>query len=88
MNELYEAITVWRRLSPERVVRYRCFREVSTGRYSVQSADFYKMPFASKQAADMEQQFLELLAEQAPHERGGFESIEAAIQAHDRDFSQ
>jgi hypothetical protein len=86
---LYEAIDVWRRLSPTRVTRYRCFRNVSSGRYSVQSADFYQMPLDSKQAADLERQYLELMAEQAPDERASsFESIEAAIEAHDRDFSE
>jgi hypothetical protein len=46
------------------------------------------MPLDSKQAADLERQWVELMAEQAPDERvGSFESIEAAIEAHDRDFT-
>jgi len=60
---------------------------VSSGKYSVQSADFYQLPLDPKQAADRERQFVELMAEQPPEERtGSFESIEAAIEAHDRDF--
>jgi hypothetical protein len=47
------------------------------------------MPFDSKQAANLEGQYVELIAEQVPDERAGsFESIEAAIEAHDRDFSE
>jgi hypothetical protein len=89
MVRLFEAIDVWRRLSVARVVRYRCFRDVSSGRYSVQSADFYKRPFDVQHAAHVERQYVELMAEQAPDERAGsFESIEAAIEAHDRDFSE
>jgi hypothetical protein len=89
MGALYEAIDVWRRLSPARVVRYRCFRNVSSGRYSVQSADFYNNPLDSQQAARMERQYMELMAEQAPDERAdSFESVEAAIEAHERDFSE
>jgi hypothetical protein len=47
------------------------------------------MPFDPQQAAGLERQCPELMAVQAPDERaGGFESIEAAIEAHDRDFSE
>jgi len=67
-------------------VRYRCFKNVSSGRYTVQSADFYHLPFDQEKAAELEQQFVELFAEQTPDDRAGsFESIEAAIEAHDRD---
>jgi hypothetical protein len=60
---------------------------VSSGKYSVQSADFYQVPFDPKQAADLDRQCAELMAEQPPDERAGsFESIEAAIEAHDQDF--
>jgi hypothetical protein len=69
-------------------VRYRCFQDLTLRRYSVQSGDFYRIPFDLKQMANLEQQHVELLAEQDPNERAGaFESIEAAIEAHDRDFS-
>jgi hypothetical protein len=45
------------------------------------------LPFDEKKAAELEQQFVELFAEQTPDDRAGsFESIEAAIEAHDRDF--
>lgn len=47
------------------------------------------MPFDAQQADRLERQYVELIAEQAPDERAGsFESIEAAIQAHDRDFTE
>ena len=86
--QLYEAIDVWRRISKTQLVRYRCFRELSSRRYSVQSADFYRVPWDAKQVVDLDRQYIELLAEQAPEERaGGFDSLEAAIGAHDADFS-
>jgi hypothetical protein len=45
------------------------------------------VPWDPKQVADLDRQYLELLAEQAPDERSGsFDSLEAAIAAHDRDF--
>jgi hypothetical protein len=40
----YEPIEVWRRVSESEMVRYRCFRNSLTRRYSVQSSDFYQFP--------------------------------------------
>jgi hypothetical protein len=86
--QLYRAFDVWKRISAKHLVRYRCFQELTSRRYSVQSADFYRIPFDPKQATDLDQQHVELLVEQAPDERAGsFESIEVAIEAHDRDFN-
>jgi len=87
MEKLFEAIDVWKRLSQKELVRYRCFKNLSSHRYSVQSADFYQIPLDPKQAADQERQHLELLAEQPPDERAGsYVTLAKAIEAHDRDF--
>lgn len=86
---LYEPIDVWQRCSATKLKRYRCFRNVVSGRYSVQSADFYKLPVDTESAVQLERQWLELLAEQPPDERAGsFDSLRAAIDAHDREFSE
>ena len=86
--QLYRAFDVWKRISKTRVMRYRCFEHLSSGRFSIQSADFYQIPPDPKQVSDLDKQYLELLAEQSPEERsGGFDSIEAAIEAHDKDFA-
>jgi hypothetical protein len=85
---LYEAYDVWRRVSETEIMRYRCFKAVSSQRYSIQSADFYRLPLDPKQIADLDRQYLELFAEQSPDKRSGsFDSLEAAIAAHDRDFA-
>lgn len=85
---LYEAIDVWKRVSARELVRYRCFRNLATNRYSVQSADFYRIPLDQPQTGNLEKQFYELLAEQAPDERAeSFDSIEEAIAAHEREFA-
>jgi len=84
---LYQGLDVWKRVSKTRVVRYRCFKDLSSGEFSVQSADFYRLPLDSKQVSELDKQFLELLSEQSPKERAGsFDSLQAAIEAHDRDF--
>lgn len=85
---LYETVDVWKRISKSELVCYRCFRNIATNKYSVQSADFYPLPMEPTQAANLEKQYLELLAEQTPGERTGgeFDSLTAAIEAHDREF--
>lgn len=84
---LYKACDLWKRTSRSRVVRYRCFENLSTGYFSVQSADFYRIPLDPKQVVHLDNQYLELLAEQPPEERaGGFASLQAAVEAHDKDF--
>src|SRR5260221_5180133 len=86
---LYEAMDVRKRISKTELVRYRCFRNVGTNKYSVQSADFYRLPLDPMHAANLERQYLELLTEQAADERaeGSFDSLAEAIEAHDREFT-
>jgi hypothetical protein len=88
MEKMFEAIDVWRRDSETRLIRYRCFKELSSQRYSVQSADFYHLPLDAKHVADLDHQFVELLAEQRPNERArSYASLIEAIEAHDREFN-
>jgi len=83
----YEAIDVWKRVSGKELLRYRCFRNLETNRYCVQSADFYSFPLDTAQARNLEKQCYELFAERLPDERAtSFASIDEAISAHDRDF--
>jgi hypothetical protein len=85
---LYESVDVWKRVSKSELIRYRCFKNIATNKFSVQSADFYHVPPDSAQVANLEKQYLELLAEQAPDERSeaAFSSLAEAIEAHDREF--
>ncbi|HLK08908.1 MAG TPA: hypothetical protein VKV30_13220 [Candidatus Angelobacter sp.] len=80
---LYQAIDVWKRVSGKELLRYRCFKNLETNRYSVQSADFYSLPLDTAQATNLEKQSCELFAERLPDERAaGFASIDEAIAAH------
>jgi hypothetical protein len=84
---LFKAIDVWKRISDSEAVRYRCFQCLQTGKYCVQSADFYRLPEKPVQSANLERQHIELLIEQAPDERAGtYETLEAAIEAHEAEF--
>lgn len=85
---LYQAIDVWKRVSEKGFLRYRCFKNLETNRYSVQSADFYILPLDTAQTENLEKQCYELFAEQLPDERtASFVSVDEAVAAHDRDFS-
>jgi hypothetical protein len=84
---MFKAIDVWKRISDSEAVRYRCFQSLQTGKYSVQSADFYRLHGNPDQSAQLERQHIELFIEQAPDERtGAYETLEAAIETHEAEF--
>lgn len=83
---LYKQIDVWERKDSRTVIRYRCFESLDSGKFSVQSADFYH---DGKADASLDGQFVELFMEQDPAERWGeHATIKAAIATHNRDFAQ
>jgi hypothetical protein len=66
-------------------MRYRCFEIISTGKFCVQSADFYR---SKNVDAFLDKQFIELLSEEAPELRSKtFDTIEEAIEWHNQEFS-
>jgi len=84
---MFKAIDVWKRISDSEAVRYRCFQNLQSGKYSVQSADFYRLPESPAQSAQLERQYVELFPEEAPDERTGtYETLKEAINAHDAEF--
>jgi hypothetical protein len=86
---LYKAIDVWKRVDATSAVRYRCFENLASGTFSVQSADWYWLPFKEPRLVSGDGQLIELLIEQAPDERSeSFDTIEAAIFAFEEDFSK
>jgi hypothetical protein len=88
MDETYRSFDVWRRRGTHTLARYRCFEDCSTGRFCVQSADFYRLPVTNEQVQSLEKQFIELLMDQSPFERSeSFASIEEAIRNHDEFFA-
>lgn len=86
-NPMFKAIDVWKRISDSEAVRYRCFQCLRTGKYSVQSADFYRLPENPAQSDQLNRQHIELFVRQAPDERtGAYDTLEAAIDAHEAEF--
>ncbi len=86
-NKLYEAIDVWRRISEEQLVRYRCFRILPDNKFCVQSADHYHLPFDEQANRQHDKRFFELLFEESPDVREKtYATSEEAIEAFERDF--
>jgi hypothetical protein len=86
---MFTSIEVWKRVDERTAIRYQCFRSQGTGKYSVQSADFYQLPFDPARSSTLNKQHVELFIEQPPDARsGGFDTIEEAIAAHDNDFAR
>lgn len=83
---LYKAIDIWERRDSRTAVRYRCFESLDTGKFSVQSADFYH---DEKSPTNLDVQFVELFTEQDPAVRSGEHvTLNAAIVAHNREFAE
>jgi hypothetical protein len=84
---LFKKIEIWRPLSAERALRYNCVQDLSTGRFRVCTADFVDAGQATNrgQARYFIEQLLasDLADPEQPH---WFDSLEAAIAAHDADF--
>lgn len=78
---------VWKRLSDTRAVCYRCFENLSAGKFCAQSADFLSLPVEEELLRRHERQVAKLFIEIEPSERcNWFPSIQDAIKAHDADF--
>ena len=86
-NFMYRSFDVWVYEQEGVVARYRCFEILQTGKFCVQSKDIYREPVKSSLTSQLDLQFLELLTEERPDVRSGtFDSIAAAIRAHDESF--
>lgn len=88
MNDLFIEIPVWKRLDSKRAVKFNCIKNAASGKYNVQSADFYYAKEAIKER-EFQQQFVDLFIELPPEERvDWYNSIEEAIAAHEREFAK
>ena len=87
--KLYEGFTIYRRLSSSEVVAYRCFKLLSDGRFTVQSADWVRLPIQPADLRQHEDQFWDLLCEDDPSRRSGlFDTIEEAIADFETAFEE
>ena len=86
---MYLALDVWDRMDDAHAVRFRCFQNLRTGKFSVQSSDFYSLPIDKSRADILEYQHAELFIQSPPEERGGgFDTLGAAIKDHMEKFGK
>lgn len=84
---MYRSFDVWCPMDKGSLVRYRCFEVIPLGKFCVQSKDFYRKPVDESTVQQLDFQFLELLLEELPDARSEmFDSVAAAIQAHESEF--
>ncbi|MDF2435112.1 MAG: hypothetical protein JWP44_4743 [Mucilaginibacter sp.] len=88
MEHYYQEIIVWKHINDGTAVRFNCFRNLKTGKYAIQSEDYYRLPVDEKQVRQFEEQFLELFIETEPSEcSASFDSLDEAIKAWEEEFS-
>lgn len=84
---LYRSFDIWVQVDHQTIARYRCFEVLPSGKFCVQSKDFYRMPLDDERIRQLEIQFLELFFEVKPSDRSEmYDSVEEAILAHDESF--
>lgn len=84
---MYREISIWKRIDAERAVHFRCFEDVASHLFCVQSADFYVLPVKVNARVEFDRQFVELFIEVEPIERSRwFATVEQAVAAHEEEF--
>ena len=84
---MYRELSMWKRIDAERAVHFRCFEDVASHLFCVQSADFYNLPVTVNARLEFDRQFVELFIEVEPIERSRwFATVDQAIAAHEEEF--
>lgn len=87
--KLFEEVIVWAKTIDGRLVKYRCFKDISTNLYAVQSSDYFDSDSEQKQLSESEQQAIELFIEESPETRCTWHnSLTEAIKEHEKIFSE
>lgn len=85
---MYMQILIWEKKDRLTAIRYLCFQNLTTLKYCVQSADFYRSPIDDVQIKNFDEQSIELFIESEPLERCTWhDRLIDAIDSHKKDFS-
>ncbi|MCA1364993.1 hypothetical protein I6F14_32480 [Bradyrhizobium sp. IC3069] len=85
---MYRELSIWKRIDGERAAHFRCFEDLASHLFCVQSADYYALPVTVTARREFDRQFVELFIEVEPKKRSRwFATIEEAIAAHEEEFS-
>lgn len=89
MIQLFKEVMIWKSIDGASAVRYSCLNDLTTGKFAVQSADFFRLPLNLNSSNEFARQFAELFIETSPLVRcTWFDSLEEAVFHHDREFSR
>lgn len=86
-QDFYKQIFVWRKLTDKQALRHCCFENLTTGRFFVQSADFFHLPYDQKMDEQHSAQFIELFLEVDDAERTQHQTLKRAISEFNQGFS-
>jgi hypothetical protein len=85
---MYRELSIWKRIDGKTAINFRCFEDIASHLFCVQSADFYTRPVTGNARAGFDRQSVELFIEVDPIERGEwFSTVEKAIAAHEGVFA-
>ncbi|MDC8014376.1 hypothetical protein [Tahibacter soli] len=85
---VYQEIRIWKKIGSDMAVRYFCLLDISSGKYRVQSADFFRLPVTAEQVKFFESQAAELFIETSSAGVDDWHvTIEKAIEMHEKNFS-
>jgi hypothetical protein len=84
----FESIDVWERIDDTTLLRYRCLRVLSDGKFFVKCSDFYYYPISAEQLAQRELGYLDSLFQDGLKEasRETYVTLDEAIRAHEKAF--
>src|SRR5471032_120118 len=84
---MYLELSIWKRIDDKTAIHFRCFEDIASHLFCVQSADLYRLPATVNARAGFDRQFVELFIEVEPIERSEwFATVEEAIAEHERVF--
>jgi hypothetical protein len=85
---MFEQINIFEHVSDKQVKVYRCFRHIQSGGYWIQSIDYYNDQNIIEIDEIHQKNLVEHFMLEPPNPNKDFKStIEAAIEAFNRDFS-
>ena len=89
-DQLFQELSIWRRVDDKTLLRYRCLQFLPDGRYFVKSSHFYREPLTwdSEQLKQAEFYFVDGMFGDALLEisKESYSTLEEAIAKHDADF--
>ncbi len=86
-GKLYKEINVWRVINDEHIVCYKCFEDLSSGKFLVKSSHHYYDSIDEEVIRNQERYYIEGVFSLADNLEESFETLSEAIEKFDLDFA-